>query len=405
MGPNGHWVEVQIRTERMDEIAEKGYAAHWKYKEGSVDSGLDNWLSKIREMLKSPESNALSFLNDFKLNLYSKEIYIFTPKGDLKILPKEATTIDFAYEIHTEVGNHCIGAKVNKKLVPLHYKLSNGDQVEIITSKKQTPREDWLSFAVTGRAQSRIKQKLKAFRREIAIDGKDILQRKFKTLKIEFSDENIQALVHYYNLASFNELFYRIAGKKINLKELKDLRNGNRIEVPKPEQKEENKIADTIRETKKHSDELLIFGQSANLINYQFANCCNPIPGDDVFGFISVNGSINIHRTNCPNAIQMNSKYGYRVVKTRWSSEEKIAFLTGLKITGLDDVGVINKITNVISGTLRINIQSISIETTEGMFEGVIKIFVKDKVQLDVLINNLKKMNGINSVNRFDVEE
>ncbi len=405
MGPNGHWVEVQIRTERMDEIAEKGYAAHWKYKEGSEDSGLDDWLRKIREILKSPESNALDFLNDFKLNLYSKEIYIFTPKGDLKILPKEATTIDFAYEIHTEVGNHCIGAKVNKKLVPLNYKLSNGDQVEIITSKKQTPNEDWLSFAVTGRARSRIKQKLKAARREIALDGKDILQRKFKTLKIEFSDSNILELVNYYNLTSFTDLFYQIANKKINLKQLKALRNGNRIEVPKPEQKEENKIADTIRETKKQSDELLIFGQSANTINYQFAKCCNPIPGDDVFGFITVNGAIKIHRTNCPNAIQMNSKYGYRVVKTRWSSEEKIAFLTGLKITGLDDLGVMNKITNVISGTLRINIQSISVDTVEGLFEGIIKIFVKDKSQLDILINKLKKMKGINSVNRIELEE
>ncbi len=405
MGPRGRWVEVQIRTERMDEIAEKGYAAHWKYKEGTQESALDEWLKHIREILRSPDANALDFLNDFKLNLFTEEIYVFTPKGDLKILPAGATALDFAYDVHTEIGNHCIGAKVNKRLVPLHYKLSNGDQVEIITSKKQKPSEDWLTYAVTGRARSKIKQKLKEERRLVAMEGKEILKRKFRVLKLEFNHENIQELAKHYNLNSSMELYYEIARKKVNLADLKTLKQGNKIVLPKEEKLEEIRIASTIEQTRKQTDELLIFGQSSRQINYEFAKCCNPIPGDDVFGFITVNGSIKIHRTNCSNAVNMMSKYGYRVVKTKWSSEKQIAFLTGLRITGLDDVGVMNKITNIISGEMRLNMQSISIDTKEGMFDGVIMVYVNSKDQMEHLISKLKGLKGINSVNRIDTKE
>lgn len=406
MGHKGRWVEVQIRTERMDEIAEKGFAAHWKYKEGSADSALDEWLKRIREMLKNPESNAFDFLSDFRLSLFSKEIYVFTPKGDPRILPFNSTALDFAYEIHTDVGNKCIGAKVNHKLVPISHKLNNGDQVEIITSKKQKPSEDWLNIVVSGRARSKIKQSLKEHRRKIASDGKEMLQRKLKHLKIPFSNENINELVAYYNLTTPLDLYYRISIKKINLSEIKDLKGpGNKIVLPKPEVKESDFVSeDRIKKTISGSDELLIFGESSNKINYSFAKCCNPIPGDDVFGFVTVNGEIKIHRTNCPNAVQLMSNYGYRVVKTKWTRQEEIAFLTGLKITGLDDVGVMHKITEIISGSMRINIRSISIDSTDGVFEGNIMLYVNDTEQLEILIRKLKKLDGVNTVSRLDID-
>ena len=403
MGVRGRWVEVQIRTERMDEIAEKGFAAHWKYKEGSADSALDDWLKRIRELLKNPESNALDFLDDFKLNLFSKEIYVFTPKGDLKILPAQATALDFAYEIHTDVGNRCIGAKVNHKLVPLSHKLNNGDQVEIISSKKQHPNEDWLNFVVTSRARARIKQALKEERRKVAMQGKELLERKFRQLKLQYTPENINLLQIYYKAESSLDLFYQIATKKISLVDLKNLKDGSRIVLPKTDKKEEEPVTvEKIKDTISKSDELLIFGESAKQINYQFAKCCNPIPGDDVFGFITVNGEIKIHRTNCPNAVQLMSNYGYRVVKTKWTRQEEIAFLTGLIIRGLDDVGVINRMTNIISGEMKLNMRSIAIDSKEGVFEGRIMIYVNDTGELEHLIKKMKSLPGINSVHRIE---
>lgn len=408
MGPKGRWVEVQIRTERMDEVAERGYAAHWKYKEGSADTGLDGWLRRIRELLKNPESNALDFMDDFKLNLFTKEMYVFTPTGDLKIMPANATALDFAYEIHTDVGNHCIGAKVNHKLLPISHALNNGDQVEIITSKKQRPSEDWLNFVVTSRARSKIKQAVKEERRKVAHVGKEILERKFKSLRVSFTHENLQQLVDHYKLESTIDLYYRVANKKINLTEIRALKGeGHNLTLPKPvdtPEQQSNNI-DKVRHTIKQSDELLIFGEESKKINYQFAKCCNPIPGDDVFGFITVNGEIKIHRTNCPNAISLMSNFGYRVVKARWTKSEKIAFLTGLTITGLDDVGVMNRITNIISGEMRINIRAISIDTRDGVFEGNLMVYVNDTEQLNRLIARLKDLKGINSVSRYDVED
>ncbi len=408
MGPKGRWVEVQIRTERMDEVAERGYAAHWKYKEGSNDIGLDGWLRRIRELLKNPESNALDFMDDFKLNLFTKEIYVFTPNGDLKILPVNATALDFAYEIHTDIGNHCIGAKVNHKLVPISHQLNNGDQVEIITSKKQKPNEDWLNFVITSRARSKIKHSVKELRRKVAMQGKEMLERKFKTLKVDFTHENLHQLVEYFDVNSTLDLYYRIAAKKVNLTEIRALKGPHRnIVLPEDKAKpvEQQIDVDKVKHTIKQNEELLIFGESSKKINYQFAKCCNPIPGDDVFGFITVNGAIKIHRTNCPNAISLMSNYGYRVVKARWTQAEQLAFLTGLKITGLDDVGVMNRITNVISGELRLNIRSISINSTDGIFEGDFMVYVNDTQELERLIARLKELKGISAVARFDVED
>lgn len=406
MGPKGRWVEVQIRTERMDEIAERGYAAHWKYKEGAHDSGLDDWLRRIRELLKNPESNALDFMDDFKLNLFAKEIYVFTPTGDLKILPVNGTALDFAYEIHTDIGNRCIGAKVNHKLVPISHKLNNGDQVEIITSKKQKPSEDWLNFVITGRARSKIKHGLKEQRRKVATQGKEMLERKFSQLKLDFNHENLNVLSEFYGAETTMDLYYKVANKRVNLKDIKNLKQGKHLELPKAKPvKQNNKKITKVKDSFDKNDELLIFGESSKQIKYQFAKCCNPIPGDDVFGFITVNGEIKIHRTNCPNAVQLMSNYGYRVVKTKWTRQEELAFLTGLKITGLDDVGVMNKITNIISGELKLNIRSISIDTRDGVFEGDLMIYVNDTEQLEALIKMLKSLKGINSVTRLELDE
>jgi GTP diphosphokinase / guanosine-3',5'-bis(diphosphate) 3'-diphosphatase len=406
MGHKGRWVEVQIRTERMDEIAEKGFAAHWKYKEGTQDSALDDWLLKIRESLKNPDSNAFDFIDDFKLNLFAKEIYVFTPNGDLKILPLNSTALDFAYEIHTDIGNHCIGAKVNHKLVPISHVIKNGDQIEIITSKKQKPSQDWLNFVVTGRARSRIKNALKEERRKIAALGKEMLERKFKQLKVDFTHENIDVLVEFFKTESTLDLYYKIANKKLNLKFVKVLKTqNNSLALPKVKEARKKKTEETIKNTLSKSEELLIFGESSKKINYQFAKCCSPIPGDDVFGFITVHGEIKIHRTNCPNAIQLMSNYGYRVVKTKWTTHKEIAFLTGLRITGLDDVGVMNKITLVISGEMKLNIRSIQIDTTDGVFEGDLKIYVNDIKELEKLITKLKQLPGITNVQRLEIKE
>ncbi len=404
MGPKGRWVEVQIRTERMDEIAEKGFAAHWKYKEGSNESALDDWLQKIRELLKNPESNALDFMDDFKLNLFSKEIYVFTPNGDLKILPAGATALDFAYEIHTDIGNKCIGAKVNHKLMPISQKLSNGDQVEIITSRKQKPSEDWLNFVVTSRARSRIKHALKEERKKVASEGREILERKFKQLKLAFNHENLEVLCHYFGVENTIDLYFNVAQKRYPLNEIKKLKDAGSHHLVLPK-KEESTVPRKKTQSIKKDGELLIFGESSDKISYQFAKCCNPIPGDNVFGFINLNGEIKIHRTNCPNAVHLMSKYGYRVVKTRWNREKEIAFLTGLTIRGLDDVGVINKLTNVISGEMKINMRAMSIDSHDGIFEGNIKLYVHDTGELEKLIHKLKNLKGIYSITRFDIKE
>jgi GTP pyrophosphokinase len=408
MGPQGKWVEVQIRSKRMNEIAEKGLAAHFKYKEGNDNEDrFDKWFGQIREVLNTQDGAGLDFLQDFKTSFLAEEIYVYTPKGEVKMLPTGSTALDFAFAIHSAVGSKCIGAKVQHKLVPLSHVLRSGDQIEIITSNKQKPSEDWLGFVVTAKAKNKIKDALREEKRTIAEDGKYVLQRKLESMGAAFSQHNIDELVHFYKLPSGLDLHYKIATKSIDLKELKDFTvHGDKIELPKPKPS----LIETSTEPgagkiySKKESELIIFGESSDKIKYALGRCCNPIPGDDVFGFVSTGKGLIIHRTNCPNATQLLANYGHRVVKTKWAKNKEISFLTGLKIIGLDDVGVINKITNIISGDLRINIAGLTIESKEGLFEGTIKIFVHDKEELEVLVTRLKSLHGIQTVDRFDAE-
>ena len=407
MGPQGKWVEVQIRTQRMNEIAEKGLAAHWKYKEGKEDeSRFDKWFHQIREALGNQDTNSLDFLQDFKTSFLAEEIYVYTPKGDVKMLPIGATALDFAFNVHTAVGSKCIGAKVNHKLVPISYKLRSGDQIEIITSAKQKPNSEWLNFVVTSKARSKIKDSLKEEKRQIAEDGKYILQRKLEAMGAVVNQTNTEEIANFYKLNSSLDLLYDIAIKKIDLKELKEFTvHGDKVIPPKPIKPVEEK--QEYQDTKPHSKkdaELIIFGESSDRIMYTLANCCKPIPGDDVFGFITTGEGLKIHRTNCPNAARLLSNYGHRVVKTKWAKNKEISFLTGLKIIGLDDVGVIHKITNLISGELRVNISAMTIEAKDGVFEGNVKVFVHDKEELDELVNALLALPGIERVDRYDTE-
>ncbi|MCX2482712.1 RelA/SpoT family protein [Pedobacter sp. MR2016-24] len=403
MGPKGQWVEVQIRTQRMNEIAEKGFAAHWKYKESSNDNGLDQWIMKVREMLNNPEANALDFLDDFKMNLFSDEIFIFTPKGALIQLPLGATALDFAFEIHTDVGARCIGAKVNHKLVPLSYKLQNGDQVEIITSSKQVPKEDWLNIVVTAKAKSKIKSSLKEEKRKVAEEGKELLERKLKSLKITYHTDNLNKLSYFFKLASTQELFIAVANGKIELKDLKEyLASEKEVENRGGEKNDGQQIEALLNKVKGPESDILLIGEDLQKIDYTLAACCNPIPGDDVFGFVTVSEGIKIHRTNCPNAAQLMANYGYRVVKAKWNKQQELTFLTGLHIIGIDDVGLINNITKVISGDFKVNMRSITVDTDNGIFDGSIMIFVNDKEHLDNLIENLLRVKGVTGVTRFD---
>jgi len=403
MGPRGQWVEVQIRTTRMNEIAEKGFAAHWKYKEEpNNDSGLDQWIHKVRELLSNPEANALDFLDDFKMNLFSDEIFIFTPKGSLIQLPVNATALDFAFEIHTDIGASCIGAKVNHKLVPLSYKLQNGDQVEIITSSKQSPKEDWLNFVVTAKAKSKIKSSLKEEKRKIAENGKEILERKLKSLKVTYNSDNLYKLSYFFKLPSTLDLFYNVAQGKIDVKQLKEFVASEKIVENKPEKIEFVPNEQFNKKVKGDDSDTLLIGEDLQKLDYKLSACCNPIPGDDVFGFVTVGDGIKIHRTNCPNAAKLMANYGYRIVKAKWNSQKELAFLTGLHITGIDDVGLINKITTVISSDFKVNMRSITVDTEDGIFEGSIMVYVNNTKHLDNLILKLKEVVGVNSVTRFD---
>ncbi len=403
MGPRGQWVEVQIRTTRMNEIAEKGFAAHWKYKEEpNNDSGLDQWIHKVRELLSNPEANALDFLDDFKMNLFSDEIFIFTPKGSLIQLPVNATALDFAFEIHTDIGASCIGAKVNHKLVPLSYKLQNGDQVEIITSSKQSPKEDWLNFVVTAKAKSKIKSSLKEEKRKIAENGKEILERKLKSLKVTYNSDNLYKLSYFFKLPTTLDLFFNVAQGKIDVKQLKEFVASEKIVENKPEKLDFIPTEQYNKKVKGDDSDTLLIGEDLQKLDYKLSACCNPIPGDDVFGFVTVGDGIKIHRTNCPNAAKLMANYGYRIVKAKWNSQKELAFLTGIHITGIDDVGLINKITTVISSDFKVNMRSITVDTEDGIFEGSIMVYVNNTKHLDNLIIKLKEVVGVSSVTRFD---
>lgn len=408
MGPQGRWVEVQIRTKRMNEIAEKGLAAHWKYKEGKDDeSRFDKWFQQIREVISNQETDSIDFLQDFKTSFLAEEIYVYTPKGDVKMLPVGSTALDFAFSIHSAIGVKTIGAKVNHKLVPISHKLQSGDQIEIITSNKQKASEDWLGFVVTSKAKGRIRDALKEEKKKVADEGKYAVQRKLEGLGAAFNQHNIDELVQWYKLSSNVDLFYQVAVKNIDLKDVKDFKvSGDRIEAPKPVklQPEKPEYVPSLTAGKKDA-ELIIFGESSDKIVYNLANCCKPIPGDDVFGFVTTGKGLTIHRTNCPNATKLLSNYGHRVVKTKWAKNKEISFLTGVKIVGLDDVGVVNKITMLISGELKINISALTIEAKEGLFEGNIKLYVHDKEELDNLVQKLLALPGIESVERYDMED
>jgi len=408
MGPQGKWVEVQIRTKRMNEIAEKGLAAHFKYKEGShSEDRFDQWFIQIREALNNQDEDGIDFLQDFKTSFLAEEIYVYTPKGDVKMLPTNSSALDFAFYIHTAIGSKCIGAKVNHKLVPISHKLRSGDQIEIITSNKQKPSEDWLNSVVTAKAKNSIKDALREEKKVIAEEGKYTLQRKLEGIGAVYNPYNIDQVMNYYKLNSQLDLLYKIATKSLDLKELKLFQVlGDKIEAPKPvvvpvEHPQEH---NTHRQFPKKDSELIIFGESSDQIKYSLAKCCNPIPGDDVFGFVSTGKGLIIHRTTCPNATQLLANYGHRVVKTKWAKNKEISFLTGLSIIGLDDVGVVNKITNIISGELKINIAALTIESKDGLFQGTIKVYVHDKDELASLVDRIKALHGIQQVNRFDTE-
>ncbi|HQO87458.1 MAG TPA: RelA/SpoT family protein, partial [Bacteroidia bacterium] len=352
MSDQGKWVEVQIRSQRMNETAEKGFAAHWKYKESSQESALDEWLTRIREMLENPDSNALDFVDDFKLNLFADEIFVFTPKGDLKTLPVKSTALDFAYEIHTDIGSRCIGAKVNHKLAPISHTLNSGDQVEILTSDKQRPKEDWLSFVITAKAKGRIKSALKDEKRILGEQGKEIFDRKIKHLKIPVAEINMNDILLYYKLPNVLELYYRIAMDAIDLKQLREAVNYKDQRV-RSQRTAEPTLEELVKQARGSTD-MLVIGENLNKIDYKLSPCCNPIPGDDVFGFITINDGIKIHRVNCPNAMQLMSNFAYRIVKAKWTGQEQLSVLAGIKITGMDDVGVVNNITKVISSELKV---------------------------------------------------
>jgi GTP diphosphokinase / guanosine-3',5'-bis(diphosphate) 3'-diphosphatase len=404
MSPTGKWVEVQIRTRRMDDIAEKGFAAHWKYKEGEAESQFDVWIRQVRELLENTEENAVELIDDFKLNLFTDEIYVFTPNGDMKSLPTGASTLDFAFAVHTQVGTNCLGAKVNSKLVPLSHQLNSGDQVEILTSKKQKPKEDWLNFVQTHKAKNNIKSALKEEKRVVAKKGRLTLEKEFKKLKISYENISLKELQSYYRVPSDLELYYQIAINKIDLTKLKDfeVRKG----VLRPKRTIQKRVRTYLEQRKpdKTSSKkaILVIGDNMEKLDYKLANCCNPIPGDEVYGFITVTEGIKIHKTSCPNTVQLMSRYAYRIIKSRWIEEQEIAFLTGLKITGIDDMGIVNGITQVISNELNVNMRSLSFDSHDGIFEGHVMVFVQDTSHLINLIKNLKKVDGVKKVERID---
>jgi len=409
MSPQGKWVEVQIRSKRMDEIAEKGLAAHFRYKESSSeDNKFDRWISEIRELLESSDANAIDFVNDFKLNLFNEEIYVFTPKGELRVLPTGATILDFAYDIHTDIGASCIGAKVNNRLMPLSYELQNGDQLEIITSSKQRPKDEWLRFVVTARAKSKIKSALNEERNLIAKDGKEILERKFKQFNLRMNSENIMFLEKHFGLPTITELYFRIAKGKIDLSKLREFEqlHGFFKTQKKPSKLKKKSIQDYESEFVSIDPvkETLRIGDDFEGFDYQMSKCCNPIPGDKVFGFISVSSGIKIHRFNCPNAVNIMSKMAYRCIKARWKSDHMVERVAGIKIIGIDQFGLVNKITEIISNQININMKSISFETNDGVFEGRIKVLVYDTTHLEQLTSEFEQVEGVKRVVRWGEE-
>ncbi|MAU26734.1 MAG: RelA/SpoT family protein [Muricauda sp.] len=405
MGPGGKWVEVQIRSERMHEIAEKGYAAHFKYKHGDQkEMGIEGWLNRLQEALESANGNAVDFVEEFKLNLYSKEIFVFTPKGELKSLPKGATPLDFAFNIHTEVGMKTRGARVNGKLVPLNTELNSGDQVEIITSETAKPTQNWLNYANTARARAKIRSSLKEEKKQIGEEGKEILRRKLKSQKITLNEDVVNKMVVHFKLKTSLDLFYRVGIGSIDNQAIKDFASSynntfinffrNKIrKTPIPEDVDKDEI------TSKY--DLLVFGSEEEKLSYKLSKCCNPIPGDDVFGFISVNDGIKVHKKNCPNAIALQSNYAYRIISAKWIDSTQEEFTSEIRLTGIDNLGLVNEITKVISDDLNVNMRNLNFSTDGGTFSGTITVVVKNNSILKRLVTNLKQIEGIDKVTRI----
>lgn len=407
MGPLGRWVEIQVRSERMDEIAEKGYAAHYKYKNSAdaEEHGLEIWLNQLKEALENANTNAVDFVEDFKLNLYAKEIYVFTPKGEIKSLPKGATTLDFAFSIHSEIGVKTRGTRVNGKLVPLNHVLNSGDQVEIITSANQKPNAQWLDYVTTSRAKNKIKNVLNENIKKIAEDGKEVLIRKLRHLKINFNENTLNELVNFFKLQTSLDLFYRVGIGAIENQQLKDfaaqksntLVNFFKKTITRKQNLDEEKIQK--HEISKKYD-LLVFGVEQNKLDYKLSPCCNPIPGDHVFGFVTINEGIKVHRTDCPNAISMQSNFAYRIIPAKWIDSSQEEFKATLKITGMDILGLTNELTKVISNIMHVNIQSISLSSEAGIFYGQVTVVVQNNNILKKLIESIKKVDGVDKVTR-----
>ncbi|MBK7653003.1 MAG: bifunctional (p)ppGpp synthetase/guanosine-3',5'-bis(diphosphate) 3'-pyrophosphohydrolase [Flammeovirgaceae bacterium] len=408
MAKNGQWVEVQIRTRRMDEIAEKGYAAHWKYKDNisNHESNLEKWLVRVRDLLEKQDLSALEFVDDFRGNLFNEEVFVFTPKGELKTLPNGATALDFAFDIHTDIGAKCIGAKVNQKLVPINHLLKNGDQIEILTSSKQKPNEDWLRFVISPKAKSKIKELLKENKRYLVDEGKEILARKLKQLKIDGNSRVFEQMRAYFNVPSQFELHFRVGKGLItvnDLKRFKEFKPSSPLKTkPHSEVPDVKTIEQEINRAKGRHEDTLLIGEDMDVVEYKLAKCCTPIPGDDVFGFVTVNEGIKIHRTTCPNATELLANHGNRVIKAKWTSQHEVAFLTGLKVVGTDRVGLINDVSRVISEELKVNMSSLSFKSDQGIFNGEIMLYVNDTRHLEMLIKKLEKVEGVVEVARFD---
>jgi guanosine-3',5'-bis(diphosphate) 3'-pyrophosphohydrolase len=404
IGPGGKWVEVQIRTERMNEIAEKGVAAHWKYKGLEGEQGIDEWLARIRDILDTPEPDADNFIDDFKLSLYSKEIFVFTPKGDLRKFPEDATILDFAYDIHSDVGSTCTGARVNGKTVPIRYKMKNGDKIEILTSKSQKPNLDWLNFVVTSRAQKKIRQKLNEEKAKEAENGKEIIKRRFRNWKIEFTDEIIRKLLKKFKFPNAQDFYCLVSNEKIDLGEIKDFLTLGESDAESGVQvQEEFETGRKPLKTWDRAEDHLIIDEKIANIDYKLSKCCQPVMGDPVFGFVTIGEGIKIHRTNCPNAAQLIGKYGYRVVKAKWTRKgPDSAFPVSIRVSGEDHAGILKNISEAISKDLKVNVRSISMDASEGLISGKISLMVRDLEQLDNLISRISSLKGIYSVNRME---
>ena len=399
LGPGKRWVEVQIRTERMDEIAEKGFAAHWKYKGGSSDSIIENWLNELREILESPEENAIELLDDLKLDLQDKEVHVFTPKGDLITLPAGATLLDFAYAIHTNIGGKCVGGKVNQRNEPLRYQLRNGDQISVLTSSNQQPKADWLNFAVTSKARNKIRQYLNEEINHQANIGKELLERRLKNWKIDFTDDVIRKLMQYYKYKFALDLYQGIAIGKHDPTEIKEIL----LQTKEEEKPATAAIPKDIRiHPKKISEDVLVIDKNVNNVDYKFARCCNPVYGDQIIGFVSIGEGIKVHRQQCKNALDLQKRYPYRIVQAQWTNEGAASYQTVLDLMGKDEIGIVNQITELISKDPRVTMRAIAINSGEGLFEGHITLLIDTAEHLSQLITRLKHLPGILKVHRQD---